>query len=391
MRKICIYTSTRAEYGILRNLVDGLLRHPNVRLQLLVSGTHLVAEYGLTVREIEADGHRIDEKVEMLLASDSQSGICKSMGLALIGYSDALVRLQPDILVILGDRFEAFCCATAAHVCRIPIAHIHGGERTEGVIDDAFRHAMTKMAFLHFPCCEEYRHRIIQLGESPDRVFNVGALGAENVQNTRLLSLAELTRSVENWPCYKKYFLVTFHPVTLGKTSNDSMRQMKALLAALDSYTTHGVVLTGTNADTANREIRELCKTYADENPDRAVLVESLGELRYLSAMKHADAVVGNSSSGLLEAPVMNVPTVNIGNRQAGRFKPSSVIDCEPQKEAITAAIGKSMDPIFRSMIPAMPLPMLKEDTAKNVIDVLVNHSLDRMTKSFFDISFDLP
>lgn len=391
MRKICVYTSTRAEYGIMRNLIDGLRQHSNVHLQLLVSGTHLVAEYGLTVREIEADGHRIDEKVEMLLASDTPGGICKSMGLALIGYGDALVRLQPDLLVILGDRFEGFCCAAAAHVCRIPVAHIHGGERTEGVVDDAFRHAITKMALLHFPCCEEYRHRIIQLGESPDRVFNVGALGAENIQKTPLLSLAELKNSVKTWPCRKQYFLVTFHPITLDKTDDDSGKQVKALLDALDLFPNYGVIITGANADPANKSIQALCRTYADQNPDRVMMIESLGLLRYLSAMKYVQAVIGNSSSGILEAPVMRVPTINIGSRQDGRLKQPSVIDCQAETEAIVAAIEKSMTPAFRAMISKMSLPALKEDTAESIIHLLVNHPLDRMNKSFFDVAFDLP
>jgi UDP-hydrolysing UDP-N-acetyl-D-glucosamine 2-epimerase len=367
----------------MRNLIDKLRHHPNVHLQLLVSGTHLVSEFGMTVNEIEEDGHFIAERIEMLLASDTPGGICKSMGLAITCYGEALLRLNPDVLVVLGDRFESFCCVVSAQVCRIPVAHIHGGERTEGAIDEAFRHAMTKMSLLHFPCCEEYKSRIIQLGESPDRVFNVGSLSIENILNTKLLTSAELQKSI-NWDCEKNYFLVTFHPVTLESESSES--QFIVLLKALDQFPSHRIIMTGTNADTNCKPIRMLAIDYATKNKDRVLFIESLGMKRYLSSLKYCDMVIGNSSSGLLEAPALHVPTVNIGDRQKGRLKPVSVVDCNPTEIEIVSAIEKCLDPVFREFVKTIQLPMEQEGTTENIIDILCSYPFENsIKKTFFD------
>ena len=282
--KICIFTGSRAEYGLLRWVMQGIKDAPELALQVVATGMHLSPEFGMTIHEIRADGFEPDETIEILLSGDTPAAICKSMGLAMIGYGEALQRLKPDMVLLLGDRFETFCMAAAAQVCRVPLAHIHGGETTEGAIDEAFRHSITKMSHLHFASCEEYRQRIIQLGEDPERVFNVGALGVENIRRVSLMERSELAESI-GFNLERPYFLVTFHPVTLEKSTSEG--QFQSLLNALDAFPEYNVIFTKTNADTDGRIINRLIDEYAEKRPERCLAATSLGAHRYLSAMKY--------------------------------------------------------------------------------------------------------
>jgi GDP/UDP-N,N'-diacetylbacillosamine 2-epimerase (hydrolysing) len=334
-RKICVVTGTRAEYGLLRWVMQGIQDSDVLDLQLIVTGMHLSPEFGLTVQEIEADGFLIDRKVEMLLSSDTPVGITKSMGLAMIGFADALSELQPNLLLVLGDRFETFAAASAALIARIPIAHCHGGELTEGAFDDALRHSITKMAQLHFVAAEEYRQRVIQLGEHPDRVFLVGGLGVDAIKRTKLLSREEL-EAVLDFKLGPRNLLITFHPVTLEH--NTSAQQMGELLAALNELEDTHLIFTMPNADTNGRVLIRMIQDFCTTRP-HAKAFNSLGQLRYFSCIHHCDGVVGNSSSGLAEVPSFKKGTVNIGDRQKGRLRASSVIDCEPKREAISESL----------------------------------------------------
>jgi GDP/UDP-N,N'-diacetylbacillosamine 2-epimerase (hydrolysing) len=336
-RKVCVVTGTRAEYGLLRWVMQGIQDSDVLDLQLIVTGMHLSPEFGLTVQEIEADGFRIDRKVEMLLSSDTPVGITKSMGLAMIGFADSMAELQPDLLLVLGDRFETFAAASAALVARIPIAHCHGGELTEGAFDDALRHSITKMAYLHFVAAEEYRQRVIQMGEHPDRVFLVGGLGVDAIKRINLLSREELEATLD-FKLGPRNLLITFHPVTLEH--NTSAQQMGELLAALDELEDTNLIFTMPNADTDGRVLIQMIQDFCSNRP-YAKAFTSLGQLRYFSCIQHCDGVVGNSSSGLAEVPSFQKGTVNIGDRQKGRLRAASVIDCEPNREAIAAALQR--------------------------------------------------
>jgi GDP/UDP-N,N'-diacetylbacillosamine 2-epimerase (hydrolysing) len=381
MRKICVYTSGRMDYGLLRGVMKEIQASNNLELQIIASGMHLSSEFGKTVDEMIEDGFHPHEKVEILLSSDTPVGICKAMGLAMIGYGEAIQRLQPDIIVLLGDRFETFCMAAAAQVCRVPIAHIHGGETTQGAIDEAFRHSITKMAHLHFASCEPYRQRIIQLGESPERVFNVGALGVENIKKMSIMSRQELFESI-GFNLDEPYFVVTFHPVTLEKGASGI--QFKNLLHVLEQFSDRKVIFTKTNADTDGRVINEMIDRFAERHSERCMAIESLGMKRYLSAVKYAQAVIGNSSSGILEVPAFKVPTVNIGDRQKGRIHAESVIDCIPESQAIKAAILKSFDPLFRSSLQSLQNPYEKEGTAAEIRNVLEMTDFENILKKSF-------
>ena len=347
LRKVCIVTGTRADYGLLRWVIDGIHISKQLQLQLVVTGMHLSPEFGLTVQQIEADGYPIDWRVEMLLSSDTAVGITKSMGLGLIGFADALAELQPDLLLVLGDRFEIIVVAQAAMVARIPIAHLHGGELTEGAFDDAIRHSITKMAHLHFVAAEEYRQRVIQLGEQPERVFCVGGLGIDSITRLNLLNRQQLEESL-NFKLGKRNILVTFHPVTLDNCS--SAEQMSELFSALDQLLDVHVVFTMPNADTDSRVLFNMIETFVHDRPHACVFT-SLGQLRYLSCIQHVDGVVGNSSSGLTEVPFFRKPTVNIGDRQRGRLKAESVIDCPPKSAAIIESISNALTPVFQRQL----------------------------------------
>jgi len=387
MRKICIFTSTRAEWGLQQGLAELIRDADNLQLQLLVSGSHLSAKLGMTIDEVEAAGFHIDERVDILKFGDSPIGICQTMGLALSGYGEALQRLSPDLLVILGDRYESFCLAAAAQVLRIPIAHIHGGETTEGAVDEAFRHSITKMAQIHFTSCEVYRNRVMQLGEAPESVFNVGALGIENIRKIQCLTRAELEASLQ-FSLQAPVFLVTFHPVTLEHATAGA--QVQQLFDALDRFPEHQIIFTKANADTDGQVINEMIDRFAAINPQRCLAVASLGLKRYLSAMKICSAVIGNSSSGILEAPIFKVPSVNIGDRQKGRLRVKSILDCKADTNAISQAIETALTESFRHDIRDLIHPSEQADTAQKIVRMLATVDLQGIIKkSFHDINAD--
>lgn len=376
-RKICVVTGTRAEYGLLRWLIDGIAKSPVLELQLIATGMHLSPEFGLTVQEIEADAHRIDRRVEMLLSSDTPVSITKSMGLGMIGFADALAELQPDLLLVLGDRFEIFAAASAALIARIPIAHIHGGELTEGAFDDAIRHSITKMAYFHFVAAEEYRQRVIQLGEHPDRVFVVGGLGVDAIKRLKLLTRNELEESLD-FKLGPRNLLITFHPVTLEH--NTSAHQMRELLAALDELVDTHLIFTMPNADTDGRVLIQMIKDFCSTR-DHAKAFTSLGQLRYFSCIQSVDGVVGNSSSGILEVPSFNKGTVNIGDRQKGRLQASSIINCEPRKDDILSSINLI---IKNSLVQDVTYPHGRGGGSSDILRILEKADLASCLKKKF-------
>jgi GDP/UDP-N,N'-diacetylbacillosamine 2-epimerase (hydrolysing) len=355
--------------------------NPALELQVVATGMHLSPEFGLTFRNIEDDGFRIDAKVEMLLSSDTSVGITKSMGLGTIGFADAFERLKPDIVVLLGDRFEIFAAAQASLVARIPVAHLHGGETTEGAIDEAFRHAITKMAHLHFTATEEYRARVIQLGEHPERVFNVGAAALDNIKRLKLLGRPELEEAL-GFRLGAKNLLVTFHPVTLE--ADTAGYQFGELLATLDDFADVHLIFTLPNADTGGRIVRAMIEDYVAARSEKAVAHTSLGQLRYLSAMQFVDAVVGNSSSGLIEAPSFRIGTINIGDRQRGRVKAASVIDCEPTRKSIGEALLRLYTPDFQRSLRQVANPYGDDPVANRIARVLADYPLDGILKKTF-------
>jgi GDP/UDP-N,N'-diacetylbacillosamine 2-epimerase (hydrolysing) len=365
MKKICIVTGTRAEYGLLRPLIEKINNDEEMELQLIATGTHLSSEFGMTYKEIEEDGFYITQKVETLLSSDSFVGISKSMGLGMISFSECFARLQPDLVLVLGDRYEIFSLAAAAYVARIPIAHLHGGETTEGAFDEAFRHSITKMSYLHFTSAEEYKNRVIQLGEDPSRVFNVGAIGIENIKTMNLLTKEELENSI-NFKFGEKTVLVTYHPVTLENNTSES--QFADVLDALNQLKDLKIIFTKTNSDTDGRIINNMIDDYVIKNSERAISFTSMGSKRYLSAMKYVDAVIGNSSSGIIEAPYFKVPTVNIGDRQKGRMQAESIIHCKNEKEDIVIGIQKGISAEFKSRLKEMESPYGNGDVSHKII-----------------------
>lgn len=382
-RKICVVTGTRAEYGLLYWLMKELQNDDAFELQIIATGMHLSPEFGLTYKQIEEDGFVIDEKVEMLLSSDTSSSIAKSVGLGVIGFSDSFVRLQPDLLILLGDRFETFSAAQAAMIQRIPIAHIHGGELTEGLIDDPIRHSITKMSQIHFTATESYRERVIQMGEQPNTVFNVGALGIENIQRMSLLNKEELSRSIGFK--LEKFMLVTLHPVTLEEKT--SSYYIDNLLEALTKFPEYQLIFTKTNADTEGRVINQKIEDYVKRFPNHTKLYDSLGQLRYLSSLQYCSVVIGNSSSGLIEVPYFKKPTVNIADRQKGRLKADSVIDCEGTTTSVENAINKALSKDFQQKINNMKLLYGGGGTAKQIVDILKEIELTGLLKKkFYDV-----
>jgi GDP/UDP-N,N'-diacetylbacillosamine 2-epimerase (hydrolysing) len=377
---ICVVTGTRADYGLLRWVMEGIRQAPGLSLQVIATGMHLSPEFGLTYREIEKDGFVIDRKVEMLLSSDTPVGVSKSMGLGMIGFSDAIEQLKPDLMLVLGDRFEIFAAASAAMVARVPIAHLHGGETTEGAIDEAIRHAITKMSHLHFVAAEEYRRRVVQLGESPDRVFLVGGLGIDNIKRLELLDRAVLEDALD-FKLGPKNLLVTFHPVTLEKST--AGQQMAELLAALDALEETHLIFTMPNADTDGRILIDMIQQFVASHPN-ARAYTSLGQLRYLSCIRQVDGVVGNSSSGLTEVPSLRKGTVNIGDRQRGRLKAGSVIDCAPDRQSIADALRTLYSPEFQAGLPAVRNPYGDGSASEKVVQILQEHPLDTLLKKTF-------
>lgn len=380
MKKVCIVTGSRAEYGLLRWVIDGVQKSHLLNLQLCVTGMHLSPEFGLTYEEIEKDGYSIDSKVEMLLSSDTAGGITKSMGLGLIGFSNEFERMKPDLVVLLGDRYEIMAAAIAALIGCIPIAHLHGGEITEGAFDESLRHAITKISNLHFVAADEYRQRVIQLGESPDRVFNVGGLGIDNIEKLKLLELKDLEKDL-GFEFLDQNFLITFHPVTLDSNSNEY--QFKELLKSLDEFKGVGLIFTMPNSDTNGRIIFNLIEDFC-ANRANAVFYKSLGQLRYLSCLKHIDLVIGNSSSGLLEVPTFKIPTVNIGDRQKGRIKADSVIDCFPSSQSISNAITDSLNSHTKEKLKDISNPYGDGGASRRIINVLEKIDLNGLTKKKF-------
>jgi|SRR3989338_1579031 len=383
-RKICVVTGTRAEYGLLRWVMEGIREAPGLALQLVVTGMHLSPEFGFTFQEIEKDGFHIDHKVDISLDSDSPAGIAKSMGLGLIGFGEALQQLKPDIMLVLGDRFEIFSAVAAAMIARIPVAHLHGGEATEGLIDEPIRHSITKMSHLHFVAAKEYRDRVIQLGENPENVYLVGALGLDNVQRLELLDRPALEVMLE-FRFGLRNLLVTFHPVTLEQAT--SAHQMTELLAALDTLQDTNFIFTKPNADTEGRILFEMIDHFVATHKN-ARAYTSLGQVRYLSCLRYVDGVIGNSSSGLIEVPSFGKGTINIGDRQRGRLKATSVIDCIPDRKAILKALQRLYSSVFQKTLSSTRNPYGMAGASKRVVGVLASVNLDNMIKKRF---FDLP
>jgi GDP/UDP-N,N'-diacetylbacillosamine 2-epimerase (hydrolysing) len=382
-RKVCVVTGTRADYGLLRWVMEDLRTAPSLQLQVVATGMHLAARFGQTSKDIEADGFVIDRRVEMLLDSDTPAGVAKSMGMAMIGFADALQDLTPDLVLVLGDRFEAVCAALAATVARIPIAHIHGGELTQGAMDDAFRHAITKMAQLHFVAAPAYRDRVLQMGEAPAAVHLVGGLGVDAIRRVRLLTRAELEQSL-GFTLLATNLLVTFHPATLD--SQPATEQFGALLEALSRLENTRLILTLPNVDPQGRALIDMAETFGRSHPQARVFA-SLGQQRYLSCLSHVDAVVGNSSSGLLEAPSLGTATVNIGSRQQGRLRAASVIDCEPALEPILAALQRALSPEFRDQARQAGNPYGDGLAAQRIVAVLADPLLQpSLSKGFVDL-----
>lgn len=383
-RKICVVTGTRAEYGLLYWLMKEIELDRQLQLQLLVTGMHLSPEFGLTYQAIEADGFVIDEKVEMLLSSDTPVGITKSIGLGVIGFADALDRLKPDIMVVLGDRYEILAAVEAAMVFNIPVAHIHGGETTEGAIDEGIRHSITKMAHLHFVSAAPYQKRVIQLGEDPKRVFCFGSPGWDSIRNLKLLTLSELEESI-GFNLGAKFFLVTYHPVTTNL--NAAEYEIGELFAALGKYPEYKILMTKSNADTGGRIIAQMMGSFMEEYPDRVLLIDSLGTFRYLNALRLCAGVIGNSSSGLLEAPLLQKATVNIGDRQKGRLRLENVIDCAVDKMSIVEGIRAAISEEFQIKLKSMNGIAKQENVSRKIKDILKEYPLARIIqKHFYDL-----
>ena len=386
-KKIAVLTATRAEYGLLRSIIRKLGQSAYFQVELAVTGMHLSPEFGSTYQEIERDGLHIDNKIEILLSSDTSIAMSKAMGLALISFSEYFDKSKPDAIMVLGDRYETLAVCCAAMNARIPIFHIHGGEATEGLIDEAIRHAITKMSLFHFTSTEEYRRRVIQMGEHPDRVFNVGALGVENVLHEELMSKSDLEKSLE-FSLSKPYAVVTFHPVTLE--ANTAEQQMQELLQAIDEHPEYLYLCTKANADSGGRTINRMWDEFAECRENVAVY-ESLGMKRYLSAVKYCAMVIGNSSSGIMEVPVFGIPTINIGDRQKGRVQADSVINCQPDRADISKSIEMAQSADFREVAKKANNPYGKGKTSDAILAILEEHfatTTPDLKKVFFDLDF---
>ena len=386
MRKICFITGTRAEYGLLSRLMKMVQDDNSTQLQIIATNMHLSPKFGNTYQEIENDGFTVDCKIPIIDDNDKDDAVTtvKSMAKALAGFADAYNELRPDLVVVLGDRYEILAAATAALIERIPIAHIHGGEITEGAYDDAIRHSITKMSHLHFASTEEYRKRIIQLGEQPDKVFYVGALGVENIKKLPLMGKEEIEESI-HFKLDGNTILVTYHPVTLGTHSAE--QEIKEFLSALVERRDLRVVFTMPNSDTGSNVIVDAINKFVENNPHRAIAYKSLGLKRYLSVMKFCCAVVGNSSSGLLEVPSFGIPTLNIGDRQKGRIAADSVYNCDTDKLSILQGLDTIMSPSFKQKAVATHNPYDKGGTAQAIFDVISTYPLDELKqKHFYDI-----
>lgn len=379
-RKICVVTGTRAEYGLLYWTMKEIEADKALELQIIATGMHLSPEFGLTYKEIEKD-FNINKKIEIILSSDTPVGITKSMGLAQISFADAYVDLKPDIILVLGDRYEIFSAVSAAMIAKIPIAHLSGGEKTEGAFDEAIRHSITKMSQLHFTATEEYKNRVIQLGENPNKVFNVGGMGVENIKKLKLYSKKEFEQSI-GLKLNKKNILITFHPVTLE--ARTSKKQFQEILSVVDGLKDTNIIFTKANSDTDGRIINQMIDDYVAKNDHKSRGFNSLGQLRYLSALKHVDAIVGNSSSGLSETPSFKIGAINIGDRQKGRIKASNVIDCLPNQESIKSAFETLYSKEFQLSLKDCINPFGEGNSSKIVVEVLKKEKLKNILKKTF-------
>jgi GDP/UDP-N,N'-diacetylbacillosamine 2-epimerase (hydrolysing) len=383
-RKICFVTGTRAEYGLLSLLMRKISDEPTLQLQVIVTGMHLSPEFGSTYTEIEQDGFEIDRKIELLLSADTSTSISKSVGLGIISFADAYNELSPDIIVLLGDRFEILSAATAALFAKIPIAHIHGGETTSGAYDEAIRHSITKMSWWHFVAAGEYEKRVFQLGENPKRVFNVGGLGVDNIKNIKLLDKQELAAET-GLKFGKKNLLITYHPVTLE--NNTSKQHVQNMLDALNAFEDIYLIFTMPNADSNGRIIIQMLNDYVQDHQDRSIIFTSLGQLKYLSTLQYVDAVVGNSSSGLTEVPTFKIATVNIGDRQDGRMKASSVIDCDPTEKDISEGISRLYSGEFTDSLKTVSNPYGEGLASEKIFDLLKTlKKPSTLKKEFYDL-----
>jgi len=385
MRKICVITGTRAEFGLLRPLIALIAKDEELQLQLIATGMHLSPEFGYTLDEIIAAGFVVDKKVECLLSSDTAVGVSKTIALAISGFADAFEALQPDLVVVLGDRTEILGAVIAAGMANIPIAHLHGGETTEGAYDEAIRHSITKFSHLHFTSTEAYRKRVIQLGEQPEMVFNVGAIGLDAVKKLKLLNKEEFEKSI-GFKLKKRNVLITYHPVTLEKEA--PIETFENILTALDELTDTGLIFTHANSDKNGRVINKMITEYVDTHKEKAVAFKSLGQLRYLSALQFVDFVIGNSSSGILEVPAFCIPTINIGDRQKGRICNESVINSTNSLENIKKSITFALDKQFRETIQQQEMLYGNGTAAEKILKVIKEHTIISLKKSFYDISY---
>lgn len=386
-RKICIVTGSRAEYGLLYWLIKNIESDHELELQLIVTGMHLCSEFGMTYLEIERD-FKIDRKIDLNLTSDTSIGISKSMAIALTSFTEVYEELKPDILLVLGDRYEIFSAASAAMISKIPIAHLHGGESTEGLIDEAIRHCISKMSHLHFTAADIYTKKLIQLGEDPKNVFNVGGLGIENIKRLKLLSKLDFENLIK-FKLNSKNIIVTFHPVTLE--TKTSQKQFLELLSSLDELENTNIIFTKTNSDIDGKVINLMIDEYVVKNPKKSIAFSSMGQLNYLSALQYVDFIIGNSSSGLLEAPSFKVGTINIGDRQKGRLKAQSVIDCLPDKKSIDETIKRVYTSEFQKILKNVKNPYGDGFASEKIITILKTTSLDNiLKKTFYDVRFSI-
>ena len=385
MRKICVITGTRAEFGLLKPLIALMAKDNELQLQLIATGMHLSPEFGYTINEITESGFVVDKKVECLLSSDTSVGISKTIALAISGFADALEALQPDLVVVLGDRTEILGAVIATAMANIPIAHLYGGETTEGAYDEAIRHSITKFSHLHFTSTEAYRKRVIQLGEQPEMVFNVGAIGLDAVKKLKLLNKEEFENSI-GFKLKKINVLITYHPVTLEKEA--PIQTFENILQALDELSETGLIFTHANSDKNGRVINKMITEYVEIHRDKAVAFKSLGQLRYLSALQFVDFVIGNSSSGMTEVPAFCIPTVNIGDRQKGRINCESVINSTNSLEDIKKSITFALDKQFRETIQQQEMLYGNGTAAEKILKVIKEHTIIPLKKTFYDISY---
>lgn len=385
VKRACVMTATRAEYGLLHPLMQAIQENPDYQLQLIVSGTHLSPEFGLTWHAIEADGFVIDEQVDMLLSGDTPTAAAKSLGLICIGLADAFRRLAPDFLVILGDRYEMVGVASTAMLFNIPVVHLNGGEITKGAVDDAYRHAITKLSHVHFTSTEDYRQRVIQMGENPEHVFNTGAIGVDNIRTLRLLSREELAKSLKI-NLDKQYFIVTYHPATA--VESNAITEIDTLMQALLDVESTQIIITLSNADVGGRKINQHIHHWVARYPDRIFAFSSLGQLRYLSAIKHSLGVIGNSSSGIVEAPSLQVGTLNIGVRQEGRIQAASVVNASTDAVAIEQGLKTLVSSAFQSCLPSIHNPYGDGHSVERMLAALASMDFKRLVKKdFFDFT----